>query len=94
MVNALNAVSKPLMAKHLMLAITQVFNVMSVVMRHAMIRAKGDVMKIFVKSFKTEYGDIAEYINEYARKNNLEIVSVSIAEKWGYLNALVVFKEM
>lgn len=49
-------------------------------------------MKTFVKSFKTEYGDIAENINEYAKENNLEIISVSIAEKWGFLNALVVFK--
>lgn len=49
-------------------------------------------MKTFVKSFKTEYGDLSTDINRYAKENNLEIISVSIAEKWGYLNALVVFK--
>lgn len=51
-------------------------------------------MKTFVKSFKTKYGDIADGINKYAEENNLEIISVSIAERWDYLNALVVFKEM
>ena len=50
-------------------------------------------MKTFVKSFKAEYGDIADGINKYAKENNLEIILVSIAERWGYLNALVIFKE-
>lgn len=50
-------------------------------------------MKTFTKKFEIEFGDISKDINEYAKKNDLEIVSASITERWGYLIALVVFKE-
>lgn len=49
-------------------------------------------MKTFVKQFKTDYGDLSNEINDYAKSKNLEIISVSIAEKWGYLVVFVVFK--
>ncbi|WNA15530.1 hypothetical protein [Acinetobacter phage HFM1] len=52
-------------------------------------------MSVFVKSFSEKHSrDLDEKINDYAKSNKLEIVCVSIAERWDILNAIVVFKEI
>lgn len=52
-------------------------------------------MSSFVKSFKAKNShDIDEKINDYAKSNKLEIVCVSIAERWDIFNAIAVFKEI
>ena len=50
-------------------------------------------MKTFTKLFTSKYGSLSSEINKYAKENNLEIVCVSLAEQFDYLNAIVVFKE-
>jgi hypothetical protein len=52
-------------------------------------------MSIFVKSFSEKHScDLDDRINDYAKSNKLEIICVSLAERWDILNAMVVFKEI